>query len=149
MRRGFDPREFTLVAFGGAGPLHAVDLAAALGIREIVAPLYPCLFSAQGLCQAHVLNEFVRTRVTRWEDANLSTMLATVAALEKEAIDWMDSEGIAGDKRALTRSMDMRYVGQNWELTVKSRCATHVGRAVGERSKRFRTPSPADVRPFQ
>ena len=118
VRRGFDPREFTLVAFGGAGPLHAVDLAAALGIREVVAPLYPGLFSAQGLCQAHVLNEFVRTRVTRWEDANLSTMLGTVAALEKEAIGWMDSEDIDRERRALTRSMDMRYVGQNWELTV-------------------------------
>ena len=118
VRRGFDPREFTLVAFGGAGPLHAVDLASALGITEVVVPLYPGLFSAQGLCQAYVLNEFVRTRVTRWEDANLSTMLSTVAALEKEAVEWLDREGIDSEKRALTRSMDMRYVGQNWELTV-------------------------------
>tara|TARA_Y100000590_G_scaffold375750_1_gene440896 strand:+ start:293 stop:2404 length:2112 start_codon:yes stop_codon:yes gene_type:complete len=118
VQRGFDPREFTLVAFGGAGPLHANDLAESLGIAEIVVPRFPGLFSAQGLCQAQVLNEFVRTQVTRWSTTNLGSMLSAFRALEDRAITWMDSEGIIDDARMITRSMDIRYVGQNWELTV-------------------------------
>ena len=118
VQRGFDPREFTLVAFGGAGPLHANDLAESLGITEVVIPRFPGLFSAQGLCQAQVLNEFVRTQVTRWDTSNLEGMLSAFRALEDRAVTWLDSEGISNDARMVTRSMDIRYVGQNWELTV-------------------------------
>ncbi|MQF69384.1 hydantoinase/oxoprolinase family protein [SAR202 cluster bacterium AD-804-J14_MRT_500m] len=118
VQRGFDPREFTMIAFGGAGPLHAVDLASSLGIKEIIIPLYPGLFSAQGLCQAQIRNEFVKTRVTNWDEGHLASMLATADDLGKRARIWMDSEHIDLDKRNVTMSMDMRYVGQNWELTV-------------------------------
>ncbi|PZC50444.1 MAG: N-methylhydantoinase A [Chloroflexi bacterium] len=118
VQRGFDPRDFTLVAFGGAGPLHANDLADALGIQEVVIPRFPGLFSAQGLCQAQVSNEFVRTQVTRWNAGNLEGMLGAFKTLEDRAVTWLNSEGISNDVRMITRSMDIRYVGQNWELTV-------------------------------
>ena len=118
VQRGFDPREFTMIAFGGAGPLHAVDLANELGIKEVIVPLYPGLFSAQGLCLAEVRNEFVRTRVTRLEDENLEAILEVAAELEGEAARWMDRERIEAERRLMTTSLDMRYLGQNWELPV-------------------------------
>lgn len=118
VQRGFDPREFTMIAFGGAGPLHALDLAQAIGIREVVIPRFPGLFSAQGLCHAQILNEFLETRVTPWVESEMDNILATIQKLASKAEIWLEAEDIDQSQRDLVTSLDMRYAGQNWELTI-------------------------------
>ena len=118
VQRGFDPREFTMIAFGGAGPLHALDLAEAIGIREVVIPRFPGLFSAQGLCQAQIFQEFVETRVTPWVESEMDNISATIWELVSKAETWLGTEDIKKSQRNLVASLDMRYSGQNWELTI-------------------------------
>ena len=118
VQRGFDPRDFTLIAFGGAGALHAVELAEELGLREVIIPLHPGLFSAQGLTEAELRNAFVRTKQIGVTEENVSTILTMSAELEQEANQWLDREHVEPARRVIERSLDMRYVGQNWELAV-------------------------------
>jgi N-methylhydantoinase A len=120
VRKGYDPRGYTLVAFGGAGPLHAAALARDLGIVRVLIPPAPGILCALGLLVAPLRLDLVRTRV-----ALLDTLAATELAqgfedLEQQASIWLDKEGVAPDQRRLARAFDMRYVGQNFELTVEA-----------------------------
>ena len=109
--RGYDPRAFTLVAFGGSGPLHAVDMAQELGIPQVLVPCAPGLFSAFGLLGAGMQYDRVRT------------VLKPVDDLVSETVDRL-FEDMAVEARAmipgaeLSRSADLRYVGQSYELAV-------------------------------
>jgi N-methylhydantoinase A len=116
--RGLDPRDFTLIAYGGAGPLHAVDIARELAIRTIVIPQAPGHFSAFGMLTADLRREYARTHRARIATANLTGVRALVAELEAEARAWMASTGITAETICLEYAGDARYVGQDHSVTI-------------------------------
>jgi N-methylhydantoinase A len=118
VERGHDPRGFTLMPFGGAGALHAVDVARSLGIREILVPPAPGILCAQGLVVSDLKEDFVRTLRRVVDATGVQVLGEALAALRAAAAQWCDGEGIAGADRRFAASLDMRYVGQNFELAV-------------------------------
>lgn len=116
VERGRDPRDFTLVPFGGAGPLHGGALARALGMRRQLIPPSPGVLCAQGLLAAERRAAFSRTRLVRLEAG--AELTDGFAALEAEASAWFDAEAIARSDRTLNRVALMRYHDQGSELTV-------------------------------
>src|SRR5262249_5925830 len=118
IERGHDPRRFTLVAFGGAGPLHAAELARALGIQAVLVPEYPGVLSALGLLVSDLRTEFAVTRIVETRTLSRRSLDTLFHPLEQEAAAWLDREHVPLRQRQLTRAVDMRYVGQNHELTV-------------------------------
>jgi len=117
VERGHDPRDFTLVPFGGAGPLHGCSLASLLGISRIMIPPAPGVLCADGLLAADLKAEFSRT-LPKAGPVDLSASEAVFATLQRQAGDWFQAEGVAGDAQALTQVGLMRYHGQGGEITV-------------------------------
>ena len=118
VERGHDPRDFALMPFGGAGPLHANACARALGIREIVIPYSPGILCAEGLLVADLTENFVRSqRFAAGEDAR-PLVLGFIEAMLAEARAWWEQEEIALERRSLKLVVDMRYASQNYELRV-------------------------------
>lgn len=118
IERGHDARRFTLMPFGGAGPLHATDVARALGIREILVPPAPGILCAQGLVVSDLKEDFVRTHRMLLAHEQRHAMQARVDELLSEAAQWFAAERVAAVDRGLELKLDMRYVGQNFELAV-------------------------------
>jgi N-methylhydantoinase A len=118
VERGYDPRELSLLAFGGAGPLHARDVAVGLGMREVIVPPAPGLLCAAGLIVSDLKEDFVRTLHHRVDDAARGPLAETVAALVDAASRWFAAERILPELQAIRLSLDMRHVGQNFELNV-------------------------------
>lgn len=118
VERGHDPREFTLVAFGGAGPLHACELASALSIPRVLIPAHPGVLSALGMVLADVVKDYSRTVMLRLDRVDLATLEGLLEPLQQQARDDLRAEGIAGDQISLQPALDMRYVGQSYELIV-------------------------------
>ena len=116
VERGYDPREFTLVAFGGAGPMHAIGVAQLLGIPNVVAPRNPGVSSAYGLLVADFKNDYARTFIQKPPDYNLEAMERVYKELEEEALYWLNQEGVPQQSRSLLRSADMRYTHQGFEV---------------------------------
>jgi N-methylhydantoinase A len=112
VERGYDPRDFALVAFGGAGPLHACALADGLGIRTVVIPTAPGALSALGILDASLGREFSRTVMA---EPGSPAIARAYRALEAEARRVFAAEGL---RPRLTRSADLRYQGQGFELRV-------------------------------
>ncbi len=119
VQRGHDPRDYTLVAFGGAGPLHAARLARELEIRRILVPRNPGILCAMGLLLTDLRADFAATRLTLLEDAAAPTVEEAFADLLARAEAWFEEEHIPADRRATLRTVDMRYAGQNYELAVE------------------------------
>ena len=118
VERGYDPRAFALLPFGGAGPLHATDVAKSLGIRRCLVPFAPGILCAQGLIVSDLRETFVRTAVTPLDDGHLADVIARVAELKVRADAWFDAESIAKANRSIEIVLDARYVGQNFELAI-------------------------------
>jgi N-methylhydantoinase A len=118
IERGHDPRGFTLMPFGGAGPLHARDVAVALGISEILVPPAPGIVCAQGLVVSDIKEDFVASHRTPVEPSNDASIRDLVSALLAQAAAWFADEEIPHAARALELSFDMRYIGQNFELAI-------------------------------
>jgi len=116
--RGIDPRDFALLPFGGAGPLHAADVADELGMRTVVVPPLPGNFSALGLLIADVRRDFVRTRVSATEETQVGGVHAALAELLRDGEAELEAAGFAPDRRRFAASLDMRYAGQSFELSV-------------------------------
>ena len=114
VEQGEDPRDFTLVAFGGAGPLHAAEVARTMGMGKVLVPPRPGLLSAIGLLHADVRGDFSLTRLLRAEAANLKTFNSGFAELKKRGAEWLRGEG---ERKAQFKwFVDLRYFGQNFEL---------------------------------
>ncbi len=118
VERGLDPREFTLVAFGGAGPLHAVRLAEALSIDRVLIPPAPGNLSAMGLLAADVRHDFVRTLVADAAITPPDQLRMGFDELVAEARAALDHEGIPQSRQRCLLSVDLRYQGQNYELAL-------------------------------
>jgi N-methylhydantoinase A len=118
VQRGHDPRDYTLVAFGGAGPLHAARLARELDIPRVLVPRNPGILCALGLLMTDLQTNYAQTRLLPLTSASVATMTEVFADLEKRSRAWFESERIADTDRHIRRSLDMRYKGQNHELSV-------------------------------
>ncbi len=116
--RGHDPRDFTLLAYGGAGPLHATELAEAASIGRVVVPRLPGLFSALGLLYADATADFVTTVMVPLTPEGLDSINGALARLEAEAEGWFERGHVPHRARALEVVAEMRYRRQNYELSV-------------------------------
>lgn len=116
VERGFDPREHTLVAYGGAGPLHAALIAARLSMERIVVPIFPGNFSAVGLLMADPTFDSVRTHFVRMDDACAYALDAVFEEIASAPAAQLRNAGFEKERRF--RSVDIRYVGQAFELTI-------------------------------
>lgn len=117
-QKGHDPREFSLIAFGGAGPLHAVEVARILGVREVIIPAYPGINSAIGLLTTDLKYDRIATQFTLSTGPNLERLNEDIARLEGEVYSQLRADGIAEEDISILRSVDCRYVGQGYELRV-------------------------------
>lgn len=118
VEKGYDPRRFTLMPFGGAGGLHAADVARALGMKRILLPRAPGILCAEGLIVADLQEDFV-TNARAELDGDLSLVRAGVKVLGERAHFWFGLEAADVESRMMTLHFDMRYLGQNYELSVE------------------------------
>lgn len=116
--KGHDPRDFVLMPFGGAGGLHAADVAKSLGIQRILTPRSPGILCADGLLEAELQENFVTSMQCRLV-GDLSAMVDAVRQQSQEALQWLESEADNAEDGRVVLSLDMRYVGQNYELPVE------------------------------
>ena len=119
--RGHDPRDFTLVAAGGAGPLHAVAVARALGCRRAFVPRLAGAFCAVGMLGTDVRHDHVAAFSAGLDDAGCRRVLRPLMDLEQEALARLRREGFGGPTAALRHGLDLRYLGQQWDIAVPVR----------------------------
>jgi N-methylhydantoinase A len=119
VERGHDPREFALMPFGGAGPLHAEGCARALSLSEIIIPHAPGILCAQGLLVADRSESFVRSQRMRLSDDNSDQLEHLIQSMIDDAETWWTSEEIEQDARSFKLSLDMRHSKQNYDLLVE------------------------------
>ena len=118
VQRGYDPRDYTLMAFGGAGPLHAARLAKELDISRVLIPRSPGILCAMGLLLTDLRADFASTRLVTLASPAVTALEGAFAGLMTRAENWFDEEHIATNDRKISRTVDMRYTGQNYELSV-------------------------------
>ncbi len=118
IERGHDPRELGLVAFGGAGPLHAVELADALDVPRVLVPRAAGTLSALGLLASDVVYDYSATRVRDWDHVEVPTVERLFEEFENQGRERLASEGIPPERHTFDRSLDVRYTGQTFDLTV-------------------------------
>ncbi|HLQ90367.1 MAG TPA: hydantoinase/oxoprolinase family protein [Xanthobacteraceae bacterium] len=117
--RGYDPRDFALVAFGGAGPLHAAEIARELHIPTVIVPRLPGHFSAFGMLLADLRHDYVRTYYKPLADCDFDTMTSIFEAMVQEGADLLASEGMRPEQMRFERFLDMRYVGQEFPIQTR------------------------------
>lgn len=118
VQRGHDPREFALVPFGGAGPLHGSSLARLLGIPTVLVPPSPGVLSTIGLLTSKLKSDFSRTSVQRAGRFDFDAIERVFEEMEREAIAWLDGEGVPEHGRMIVRKASMHYAHQGSELSV-------------------------------
>jgi N-methylhydantoinase A len=118
VQRGVDPIELALLAFGGAGPLHAGALARDLGVSTVLVPPGPGILCALGLLVEDLRADAVRTWVGRLSDESLAPLDGIFREMEAEATAWLERERVPPERRQLSRWLDLRHEGQNYELLV-------------------------------
>jgi N-methylhydantoinase A len=116
--RGLDAGDFVLVAYGGAGPLHAVQIAREIGIRNVIVPNAPGVFSAFGMLFADLRYDYVRTWPARLDEADFDTIARIHGELEEEGRRAVAAASVKPQKITIQRAADMRYVGQEHAVTV-------------------------------
>ncbi len=118
VEKGYNPSDFALVAFGGAGPLHAAELMEELSMETAIIPKAPGLLAAYGLLTEDMRRDFVQTNVLELDHIPFSAVTDVYRRLESEADAWFKREQIPEEHRRLEYYLDMRYKGQNYEITV-------------------------------
>jgi len=118
VQRGHDPRDFALVAYGGAGPLHANAVAKLMGSFPVLVPPAPGLLCAIGDLVADFRDEFAQTYIRLLSEADSEDAAGILDELGGRADGWLESEGIAAEARSITFTADMRYHGQGYEIPV-------------------------------
>jgi len=119
LERGLDPRDFTLVAYGGGGPLHAASVAKELSIRTIIIPQAPGHFSAVGMLMADFRRDYVQTLFARMDDLEMAELEDEFKKLEAEGRNALEASGIPTERIVFERAADMRYVGQEHAVAVR------------------------------
>jgi len=117
VRRGYDPREFVMVAFGGGGAMHAGALARELRLKKVLIPTNPAVFSAWGMLMTDLRQDFIRTSIRRTDAIDPADITKLFAEMEGQTLDLMKEQDISEERIRFQRFADMRYLGQ--EHTVK------------------------------
>ena len=133
IQKGHDPRQFTLVAFGGAGPLHAADLARSLEVPEVIVPLYPGITSAMGLLTTDLKYDLIQNEFMLDTDADLDRLNRDFKRLDAVARAQLERDGVAESAVQIVHAADCRYVGQGYELRVQM----PIGDLTADSIKRF------------
>jgi N-methylhydantoinase A len=128
VERGVDPREFTLVGFGGAGPVHVVALADLLDIPKVLVPPAPGAFSALGLVATDLRRDYSRTLFSSIDDVDPERLGSAVRALKESAQEMYEAANVAPENRQLVFSVDVRYRRQSYELTIPVEGDLEVGK---------------------
>jgi len=118
IERGFDPKEFTLFSYGGAGGLHAAFLARALNIPKVLIPKNPGIHSATGMLMADIVKDFSKTVMLKQNNVDVKTCQKLFLPLEKRSYNELENEGAATCHIDVKKYLDMRYVGQSYEILV-------------------------------
>lgn len=118
INRGYDPRDFTMVAFGGGGAMHATALAAELSIPKVIIPAHSAVFSAWGMLMSDLRRDYIRTRPGGVDGSKASDVSAILSEMENEAIDAYSAENISRDRIRIERALSMRYEGQEHSVNV-------------------------------
>jgi N-methylhydantoinase A len=116
--RGHDLRDFMLLAFGGAGPVHAGRIARELGMAGMIVPLYPGVYSAIGLIMSDVKHDYVQSKMAPLRDVSPADVNAMFARLEANATEELRDDGFSPEQIRIQRALDMRYAGQGYEITM-------------------------------
>jgi N-methylhydantoinase A len=116
--RGHDLRDFMLLAFGGAGPVHAGRIARELGMAGMIVPLYPGVYSAIGLIMSDVKHDYIQSRMTPLSALKPDDVNQMFTRLESSAIDELHADGFQQGQIRIQRALDMRYAGQGYEITM-------------------------------
>ncbi|WP_066291683.1 hydantoinase/oxoprolinase family protein [Bacillus sp. FJAT-29937] len=118
VQRGLDPKDFVLFAFGGAGPIHACEVAEELGIKTVIVPLAPGTFSALGMLLSEIRHDFARTRLVRTELSDPLELEGIYSEMEQESISILEKEVNPDTPVRFERAVEMRYVGQEYTVRV-------------------------------
>ncbi|WP_144636998.1 hydantoinase/oxoprolinase family protein [Bordetella genomosp. 13] len=116
--RGYALSDFALYAYGGAGPLHAVEVAEECGIPRVIVPQEPGTMCARGILLSDISFDFVRSEISLASEANWPHVQSVFAELDQQAQDWLEAERVAPDMRQVRMAIDARYEGQNFEVQV-------------------------------
>jgi len=137
VQRGHDPRDFALVPFGGAGPLHGVSLARLLGIPRIVVPVSPGVLSSIGLLASNVKQEFAHVVLQRTESINLHALGEIFNRLQTQARAWLEAEAVPRDQTEIRWWTELRYAGQGSELRIEWTSQRADGASLAALAERF------------
>ena len=119
IQKGYDPREFSMIAFGGGGGVHGAFLAQDLGIPKVIVPKTASAFSALGMVESFLKHDFVHTYQGILQEANLAELNKLFSKMEKDGYELLKKEGITEEEKRAVYSMDLRYIGQHHEVTVE------------------------------
>lgn len=136
VERGYDPRDFSLVAFGGAGPMHVCALAEELEINKVILPPNPGMFSALGLLTADLFHDYSNPVLELSGDVDPSVVEEMYQRMEQTGHETLELEGVPMDRRGFQRTIDIRYKGQGFELNVETD-GVFDQTSIGEAVKRF------------
>lgn len=137
VHRGYDPRDFTLVAFGGGGAMHATALAAELRISRVLIPVNPAVFSAWGMLMTDLRYDLIWTSIVRTQAAANDGLNRVWQTLESQALEYFTGQGIPRSRLVFQRYADMRYAGQEHTVKVPVPAGAVIPPAITEAEKRF------------
>ncbi len=118
VRKGYDPSDFVMVAYGGGGPMHAAALGKELGVKKVIIPVSSAVFSAWGMLQTDLRRDYIQTYLEPFEQLNLNKINRKWEQTEKQATQDFIEEGMQSSSIMFTRFLDMRYVGQEHSVKV-------------------------------
>jgi N-methylhydantoinase A len=137
VRRGYDPRDFALVAFGGGGPMHAAYLAGELHVGKVIVPVAASVFSAWGMLMTDIRHDYIQTKICDMENVSLSELNGVWAGLVGEARAQFISEGVSEENMIFSFAGDMRYAGQEHTVKVTAAAAPWTERSKAELIENF------------
>lgn len=137
VRRGYDPRDFVLIAFGGGGAMHAGALMRELRIKKVLIPTEPAVFSAWGMLMTDLRRDYIRTLITRTDQVNPARLNAIYAEVEAQALQDLTAEGVPEGDMDFQRFADMRYMGQEHTVKVRLPAGAIDDRAMPDINERF------------
>ena len=137
VRRGYDPREFVLVAFGGGGAMHAAALGRELRVKKVIIPVEPGVFSAWGMLMTDLRRDYIRTQITRTDKITPERLNAHFGELEAQAAADMAAERVPAGDIEIQRLADMRYLGQEHTVKVPLPAGAIDAAALVEINRRF------------
>jgi N-methylhydantoinase A len=135
--RGHDLRDFMLLGFGGAGPVHACRIARDLGMAGVIVPLYPGVYSAIGLLMSDVKHDYIQSKMTPLAKIAPQDLNAVFERLSSQALEDLRSDGFSAGRIRIDRALDMRYAGQGYEIAIDCEAAAMTADALKDLRLRF------------